>query len=116
MKIKKLLVFLFMFFLFSSVVLSCVNASVISQFTGSKNNDVDKVSQTVIQTVLAYVRYGSAVVAVAILLYIGTKYMTAAGGDRADIKKYAMNYVVGALIMFAASGIIDIIRKIISTS
>ena len=36
--------------------------------------------------------------------------MMAAPGDRADIKKHAVVYVVGAVVLFASTGILSIIQ------
>ena len=49
-----------------------------------------------------------------VLMTIAAKYMMASAGDRADIKKYAFNYIVGAVILFAASGILTMIRDSIT--
>jgi hypothetical protein len=39
------------------------------------------------------------------------KYMMAAPGDKAEIKKSAVIYVVGAIVLFAVGGILSIIQK-----
>lgn len=52
-----------------------------------------------------------ATIAVVVLLVISMKYMLSAPGDRADIKKHAVHYVIGATILFGASGILGIIGK-----
>ena len=39
------------------------------------------------------------------------KYMMSAPGDRADIKKHAVHYVISALILFGVSGILTIISE-----
>ena len=41
--------------------------------------------------------------------------MTAAPGEKADIKKHAIPYVVGAVIMFACTGILTIIENFASS-
>lgn len=50
-------------------------------------------------------------VAITMLVVLAIKYMSSAPGDKATIKKSAVTYVVGAVIMFAASGILGIIQK-----
>ena len=50
-------------------------------------------------------------VAIVMLVVLAIKYMSSAPGDRATIKKHAVVYVVGALVMFASSGILGIIQK-----
>lgn len=62
--------------------------------------------------VLVLVKYICVVIAVIILTVIGAKYMIASPGDRADIKKHAIAYVAGAIILFGASGILEIILKL----
>jgi len=50
-------------------------------------------------------------VAVIMLIVLGMKYMTASVGERAEIKKHMVVYVVGAVVLFAASGILEIIKR-----
>jgi hypothetical protein len=45
------------------------------------------------------------------LLTVAMKYMSAAPGDKADIKKSAVAYVVGAIVLFAVTGILTIIEQ-----
>ena len=49
-------------------------------------------------------------VAVIMLIVLAIKYISASPGDKADIKKHAVVYVVGAVVLFAASGILQIIK------
>lgn len=67
-------------------------------------------------SVLNVIRIVGAAIAIAILLIIATKYIIASAGDRADIKKYAVNYVIGALIFLGASGILTIIRAYVMSA
>ena len=53
-------------------------------------------------------------VAITMLVLVAIKYMTAAPGEKADIKKHAVIYVVGAIVMFASTGILWIIQKFAS--
>lgn len=50
-------------------------------------------------------------VAVIMLIVLAIKYISAAPSDKAEIKKHAVVYVVGAIVLFAASGIIGIVRN-----
>ena len=61
-----------------------------------------------IMTVVQVVGCG---VAVIMLIVLAIKYISAAPGDKADIKKHAVVYVVGAVVLFAASGILQIVKK-----
>ena len=50
-------------------------------------------------------------VAVIMLIVLAIKYISAAPSDKAEIKKHAVVYVVGAVVLFAASGILEIVQK-----
>ncbi len=43
------------------------------------------------------------------LMSIGMKYMAAAPGEKADLKKALIPYVVGAVLIFATTGVVSII-------
>lgn len=62
--------------------------------------------------VVTITRIISATIALVTILVLGMKYMTSAPGDRADIKKHAVVYIVGAFILFALPGIIGILIDI----
>ena len=48
--------------------------------------------------------------AVIILTWLGVKYMLAAPSERADIKKSAIIYIVGAVLLFGTTQILGIIQ------
>lgn len=50
-------------------------------------------------------------VAITMLIVLAMKYMLSAPGEKADIKKHAVIYIVGAVIMFACTGILGIIQN-----
>lgn len=50
--------------------------------------------------------------AVIMLLYLGVKYITASPEGKADIKKTAIQYVIGAVLVFAAGTVLNIIKNI----
>ncbi len=62
--------------------------------------------------VISVLRVVGATVAIVMLLVIAMKYMTSAPGDKADIKKHAVAYVIGAVILFGVSGILGILVEI----
>ena len=49
-------------------------------------------------------------VAIVILIWLAIKYMTASASDKADIKKSAVPYAIGAILLFAASGVLGLIQ------
>lgn len=70
----------------------------------------DKVN-SITGTVITVIRIIGVAVAIVMLLVVAMKYMTAAPGDKADIKKSAVQYVVGAIVLFAVTGLLGIISK-----
>lgn len=62
--------------------------------------------------VISYICYAAAVV---MLLVLGVKYITASPEGKADIKKTAVQYVIGAVLVFAAATVLQIIKSL-STS
>lgn len=85
-------------------------------FSGSADAEGSVAIKKILSGVLSVVRNVGAVIAVVMLMTIGAKYIIASAGDRADIKKYAMNYVIGALILLGATGILSIIQKLVEES
>ena len=82
----------------------------------SKAGDAKTATKDIIGAILNTIRVASAGIAVVILIVLACKYMLASAGDRADIKKYAMNYIIGAFIMFGATAITSIIKTFVDNT
>ena len=96
-------------------------ASVLSVFTRVSANDIPSIpsAQAIGNTtsvtgtvgrviwVVQAICYGAAVV---LLILLGIKFMTASPEGKAEIKKSAVIYVVGAILVFFASVILQIIK------
>lgn len=50
--------------------------------------------------------------AVIMLMFVGIKFLTASPEGKAEIKKTAVIYVVGAILLFAAGGILGIVQNL----
>ena len=61
---------------------------------------------------LGYVQWFGYAMAVGMLLYIGIKYMMASANEKADLKKGSISYVIGAIIVVAASTLFGILSSI----
>lgn len=61
-----------------------------------------------IMGIVQYICYAAAVI---LLIILGVKYMTASPDGKAEIKKSAVQYVIGAALVFAAGGILNIISS-----
>lgn len=80
----------------------------------NKNDNAVKKVNEVVAIVITVARVVGVAVAIVMLLAVAMKYMTAAPGEKADIKKSAVVYVVGAVVLFAVTGILGIINSFAS--
>lgn len=75
------------------------------------NNGSQSSIQKVGGYVLGLVQTIGMAVAVLILVILGIKYIVSSPEDKATIKDKASMYVVGAIIIFAASGLVGMVSK-----
>lgn len=67
-------------------------------------------TQNFLGSIFTIVQVVAVSLAIIMLIVLGVKYVSAAPAEKADIKQSAMIYVVGAILMFGATGIIQIIK------
>ena len=72
-------------------------------------------TQNIAGTILGIVQVVGVAVAIIMLIMLAIKYMSSAPNDRAEIKKHAVVYVVGAVVLFASAGILEIIKGFAET-
>ena len=63
-------------------------------------------------SVLGVIQWVGYAFALGMLIYIGIKYVMAAANEKADLKKGAINYVIGAIVIAGAVTICDWILSI----
>ena len=73
--------------------------------TGELNNTVG--------IILGIIRWGGIIIAVIMAMFIGIKYITSSPDGKAEVKKTAMYYVGGIVLLLAASTIVTFIGKTI---
>ena len=83
-----------------------------SKFKGNQNAKGASNLTKILNAVIGIAQVVGVGVAVVMLIVLAIKYISAAPGDKAEIKKHAVVYVVGAVILFAASGILGIIKTV----
>jgi hypothetical protein len=94
-------------------------AGFVNQFDGQITGDGEKGANAIVKiisSILGVVRTIGAAVALLIFMWVAVKYILASAGEKADLKKYLTTYVIGGLILFGASGILTIIRKVLDNS
>lgn len=123
--IKKMLILIINFILLFSIVynfsfISNAEFDIASKFGGDVSetgiSDATDSAKIILATVLSIIRIAAAAVALVIIIVIACKYMLASAGDRADIKKYAINYVIGAFILFGASALVSIANEFVKAA
>lgn len=111
--IKKFMIVLILLICIITII-SSVNAFAGSIETFNKDKEIGEVQNAIDKmgsTAITIIRIASVAIAIVMLLVIGMRYMVSAPGDRADIKKHLIAYVVGAFILFGVNGILTIILK-----
>lgn len=76
--------------------------------SGSTPNALKTTTQNVL-TIVAYLCYTAAVI---LLIMLGIKYMTQAPDGKAEIKKMAVTYVIGAILVFAAGLVLQVLSSV----
>lgn len=97
----------------------CMQSTV---FAGDGLMDLDNVkgtssgaatsTQKIANQILGIVQVVAVSVAVIMLIVLAIKYISSAPNDKAEIKKNAIVYVVGAVLLFGATGILQIIKTL----
>lgn len=74
-----------------------------------KTTEIATSTTNIMGSIITTIKVIATGVAVMILIVLAMKYMMASAGDKAEIKKHAVVYVVGAVVLFATTGILTII-------
>lgn len=64
--------------------------------------------------IISVMRIVFTAIAFIMLMYMGIKYISAAPGDRAELKKSAIQFTIGAVILFGAAGILTVLQEVIT--
>lgn len=115
--LKIVLVLLAVFTLVNTMVYAYDYSSQITSLEGSQGDtSINATATNIVGAVIAVMRTVAVGVAIIMLIAVAIKYMSSAPGERAEIKKHAVIYVVGAIVLFGASGILGIIAKFANTN
>ena len=82
-----------------------------STFSAKDSSKASKVTAKIISMIINIAQIIGAGVAIIMLVVLAIQYISASPNGRAEIKKNSTLYVLGAIIIFAASGILGIIRR-----
>ena len=76
--------------------------------TGVSGTGLDTTAKNIIG-IVQFICYAAAVI---LLVILGVKWIAAAPEAKADIKKSAVIYVIGAVMVFAAGAILQVIKSV----
>ncbi len=76
----------------------------------SGDTNTNKAAYSITGAILTVFRIAAVGIALIMLVAVAIKYMSAAPEGKAEIKKHAVIYVVGAVVLFASAGILGIIE------
>ena len=70
---------------------------------------VRQLLQKIMGTIINTIKIVGTGISIIMLVYVAIKYMSAAPSEKAEFKKSATAYIVGAVVLFAASNILGVI-------
>lgn len=111
---KKILIVLMIALLCCACVVTSVNATSwdsVEQFDNNNNASLDSSTRNIVGAIVSVVRIVGTGIALIMIAFVAMKYMSSAPGDRAEIKKHAVIYVVGAVVLFGGAQLIGIIQN-----
>ena len=104
-------ILLFLVFCVNQNYLYATDWQNLNQFDGNSNDKLNTSAKNIVGAILNVTRIIGTGVAIIMLIAVAMKYMMSAPGERADIKKHAVPYVVGAVVLFGSVGILSIIQN-----
>ncbi len=89
-------------------------SSMIDQIKDSidMNTDAANTTRNFGRSIIGAIQVAGVGIAVIMLLYIAIKYMIVAPSEKAEFKKTAVSYAIGAVILFAAMGLLEVIKSV----
>lgn len=109
MKKNKLLII----FIIATMIIS-ISSIVLGDFSGriKSNNRLSSTSEVAdkFNQVIGIIQVIAVGIAVITLIALAIKFMVASAGEKAEIKKHVVVYVTGAVLLFGASGILQIFK------
>ncbi len=108
--IKIALMVLIVIMIFSSIAYADNDNFSFSEINNqTAGEDIKNPVKKAVGAVMGAVRIIATGVAIVMISVVAMKYLMAAPGDRADMKKASIQYVVGAVIVFGAANILTIL-------
>ena len=94
-----------------SPVMAKIEAPNPNDFSGGDSSGAKDSANSIVAALIDIFQVVGVGVAVIMLVMLAIKYLSAAPNEKAEIKKSVSIYVLGAVLLFAASGILEIVQK-----
>ena len=117
MKIKKETAIKILAAALTALVLTmCMGATVFATSGGvpildGKQGTGSQQVQNAAQVIIGIVQIIAGAAAVIMLIVLGIRYVSADPNGKADVKKMAITYVIGAVLLFGATGLLQILKQ-----
>ncbi len=111
-KILMILIIAFMIIGISNIAMATMLNP--DEYTGQTSDGATK-AQSIANIIIGFVQVIGMAAAVIMLIVLAIKYVSAAPSEKADIKKSAIVYVIGAVLLFAATGVLQLVKGLADT-
>ena len=117
---KKILISLLSIMLIFCIIYTFSDLFAVNAFTYTGTYDgtitdvggADATIGKVTSTILEAVRYAGYGISLIMLTYIFIKYMLSGASEKAEVKKNLIPFAIGAIVLFAASSIVSILKAV----
>ncbi len=73
----------------------------------------DPRAKNIANTIIGLIQFIGVAIALGMLIIIGIKYITAEPSEKANIKDQSLVYLFGAILIFAATGILEAVKGLV---
>ena len=112
-KILSIILIVVAIFCMTQPVLAANGSGLINNFDGNSAgigaNAGTALIQKVVNPILSVVRIVAAGIAIIMITYLGIKYMSAAPSEKAGIKTQLLAFVIGVIVAFGATKLVEIL-------
>ena len=113
--LKTIFIILFLMVFVSNFIITNVSFAEytwdLERFDDQNDSDLDDKATTILGAIIGVMRVVGTGMALIMIIAVAIKYMYAAPSEKGDIKKAAMPFIVGAMVLFGATGILGIIQN-----
>jgi len=106
---KQILIFLINLILVLFLISSTVFGTLIDEFDKSIDTSGSSDLKDTGATILGVIRVAGTIVAVAMIMILGVKYMLGSADQKAEYRKTMLPYFIGAILIFTATSLADAI-------